>query len=297
MATYSTPPFELRSGDSDAASRWGGTQRPVSASYVADLQQALIDVGVLSALAPYGDFGPATENAVRRFAWYLKTVPVRILAGQAVPFTASVPPGHPGVASPSFCQVLADFVNVGASCAGNLVQVPFSAFARLHPSPVFGQLIAGASVVVVDREFAAMLGLMNAKAAQENLYVQVNQVFRVEGASVSGAVVPPATRSAHKLGRAIDLQLGTSSTSASLSTEMKNAPANAPFGRFRDYMVAVGCRYGGCFAATDPPHYDRQIFPVTGEEWTNRFFFAQRQYSGKPGSPATRIPRDPTCCA
>jgi hypothetical protein len=179
---------------------------------------------------------------------------------------------------------------MGCACAGPLVRVEFSTLPRFRPGSGFHQLIAGTSAMVVDGQFAQMLTAMNAKAQKESLFVHVQQVFRLDGVAVNNPVVPPAGHSAHKIGRAIDMQLGTTAGAPVPAATMMNAPANSPMGRFRDHMKNLGCRYGGSFTPKDPPHYDQQIMPTSSDAWKNRFFFAQQQYSSQPGPPVTRIP-------
>jgi hypothetical protein len=291
MSGYTPGPYDLRKGDSDAAKKWGGAVRAgAAASYVEDLQEALVDVGVLHD-TPDGMFGAKTEAALKRFQWYLKKVPIRINpSGQAVPYTVT-PPTISGIFGAETRQVLAGFMEGAFACGGNLVRVDFSSLPRFRANVGFKQLVAGASAMVVDRDFAAKLSIMNAKAQEQSLYVFVNQVFRIEGVAVNNPVVPPAGHSAHKMGRAVDLQLGTTATTPLSAVMMMNAPADSAMGRFRDHMKNQGCRYGGDWAQPDSPHYDQQIFPSNGDEWQNRFYFAQRQYSlSAPGSPLTRIP-------
>jgi hypothetical protein len=247
-------------------------------------------VGVLSD-PPDGGFGNHTDAALKRFQWYLGNIPMRLTAGgQAVEYVSVTPSVANGVLDSVTAQALVTFVNGGFTCGGPLVRVDFNSLPRFHASSGFDQLLAGSVAMVVDRGFAQILFAMNMKAQQENLYVRVNQVFRLEGVAVNNPVVPPAGHSAHKLGRAIDLQLGTSAGSAQPSATMMTAGPDSPMGRFRDHIKSLGCRYGGSFVPHDPPHYDQQVFPVTSEEWKNRFFFAQRQYSSGAGSPVTRIP-------
>jgi Putative peptidoglycan binding domain len=281
--------YNLKLGDSDKQKRWeGATNSASSGEHVRNLQLNLAAVGCLTGKAD-GEFGPGTLVALKRFQWHLHKVRRRLNAsGQAVVHEGIFPPPS-GVFDATTRRALAEFVTGQFTCAGPLVRVAFNRFVRFRANTGFEQLVSGASCMVVDRDFVGTLAAMNAKAAQEGLYVYVNQTFRLQNAAVTGAVVKPANYSAHRLGRAIDLQLG-SAAAAQPSTSMVSAPHNTPIGRFRDHMVALGCRYGGAFKDTDAPHYDRQIFPFGGEEWNFRFYFAQRQLTQDTGSRATRVP-------
>lgn len=291
MPPYVPPPHALRIQDRDDRRRSGGASRAAGAGTpVGDLQRALVAAGAAT-FEPDGQFGPQTQAALRRFQWSLSRLRVRLDAtGQAVPYAVSPLPEVTGILDAQTAAALAEFVQGAFRCAGPLVRVDFAGLDRLRPHVGFAQLLPGWSCMLADRDFYPTLVAMNAKAAQEGLTVYVNQAFRVEGVPVTGAVVQPASRSAHKIGRAIDLQLGEGAALPGPSSAIAAAGPTSPIGRFRDGMIAAGCRWGGTFAPPDNPHFDRQLLPTSGEEWRHRFWFAQRQYSAGPGSAGTRIP-------
>lgn len=90
MATPSAfGPFELQNGDSDSKQIWGGHKRPNVAGYVSSLQKALQAADIPLALVD-GEFGPATERAVKMFQWCLTTHPYRRLNQSLVTDTHKV---------------------------------------------------------------------------------------------------------------------------------------------------------------------------------------------------------------
>src|SRR5262252_8810335 len=63
--------LSLQNGDDDGNRIWGGGARPgQDGTPVAELQTALIKLGTLTFSAD-GQFGQHTEEALRRFQWYV----------------------------------------------------------------------------------------------------------------------------------------------------------------------------------------------------------------------------------
>lgn len=275
--------YDLRSGDDDAKRRWGGEVRPPSAtdSDVADLKDALVAVGVLDPkkVAPRGQFGVDTRDAVILLQWYLDSVPGYLNAqGAFVERTINSCGPRDGVANATIRATLRTWVQWGFSCAGNLLKGSFSNYADIVAGSGFSELL-GAGEFIVDRGFISAVDGAQALASANGLKVHANQFFRVEGATVSGAVVAPASFSAHKIGRAVDLNLSVGSGATQMSSAIKSAKAGTPFALFRDGMKSShSCRYGGEFATSDPPHFDRQIIPAGNFEWKSLFYFNQRQF-------------------
>lgn len=275
--------FDLRLGDDDATRRWGGEVRPIGLtnSDVADLKAALVARGLLEAarVGVAGQFDQATRTSVLRLQWYVENVPGFIgPGGNFIVWTANVCTIRDGVANEFVRSTLEDWRRRGYSAAGNLLRGRFVDYADITAGPGFDELV-GEGVFLVDRGFVSALATAQALASSNGLKIRVNQVFRVEGAVVSGAVVTPAGSSAHKLGRAIDLNAAIGTAASQPSSAMRAAAATTPLGRFRDGMKRDGgCRYGGDFATSDPPHFDRQVIPAGGFEWQCMFYFNQRQY-------------------
>jgi hypothetical protein len=277
------PPFRL--GMRDKASDWTGAGGDPAQS-IAALQEGLYAVGLFGPGSSYtrGTFDAATQAAVRRFQWYAGNIAGCLdrtgvhMARQTKALATD------GIAGAEMLALLGQFVRFGWSVTGNLVRVDFGKLNRIHANSGFKALIDGEkSVGLCDRSFADVIIGMDRLAIRHGLHVFINQLFRVEGAAVSGAVVTPAGFSAHKLGRAVDLQLGTEERikvgNPKLSAAMMNAAITEPFGKFREAVKAdLACRYGGAFTPKDPPHFDRQLFPAGGGQWKNIFYFNQLHY-------------------
>ncbi len=250
------------------------------------LQDELERVGVVGQGESFtrGTFDGATRTALKRFEWYVSFIP-GVLRGGVFEARAPTPVKPDGIADSTVLGYLEEFRRNLWIATGDLVKIDFLGLNRVHPNFGFKALVGGdTNVGVCDREFGEVMRGMSREAGRLELHVFVNQLFRVEGASVSGAVVPPASFSAHKLGRAVDLQLGTSgrieSGNPKLSAAIKKAPSNTPFGKFREHAKdELGCRYGGNFVPSDPPHFDLQIMPSGSDAWKNRYFFNQLQYN------------------
>lgn len=284
MATAFLGTQNLHPGSQDAAGGGG----PVAA-----LQAELRRIGVLPSNDPAaaGLFDPATERAVRRLQWFAGQVPaVAAAAGNWLPRVVT----HlaiDGVVGPQVKQFLQTMQANGWKATGLLVKFNFDNLSNVSANSGFTALL-GANMGICERSFAETLAGMNAAAHTHDLHVFVNQLFRVEGSAVSGAVVPPAGFSAHKIGRAVDLQLGTSAvpqpgTNPKPSIAIKNAAAGTPFAKFREHAKTVlHCRYGGDFEPIDPPHFDRQIQPGGSATWRLHHYFDQLQFQRALTNPA-----------
>jgi hypothetical protein len=254
---------------------------------VSALQAELVRVGVLQGteLFTKGLFDSKTDTAVRRFQWFASHVPGCLARSGAFIPRRVTRLAVDGVVGPHVKAFLNVFRTQVWTVTGMLVTVDMGKLSRINPNSGFSALVGdNRNLGLCERGFVDVLTGMNRAAEDNNIYVFVNQMFRVEGNSVSGAVVPPATSSAHKIGRAIDLQLGTGSTivagsNPQLSTKIKTAIAGTAFYKFREHAKkALACRYGGDFSATDPPHFDRQIHPGGSEVWKFHYYFDQLQY-------------------
>lgn len=275
--------FDLQLGDDDATRRWGGEIRSASLtdSDVADFKTALVACGLLEAaqIGIAGRFDQASRDAVLRLQWYVENVPGFIgPGGNFILWTASVCTIRDGIANAFVRSTIAEWRRLGYSAAGNLLRGRFDRYPDIVAGSGFDELL-GAGIFLLDRGFLSALATAQALASANGLKIRANQIFRVEGAVVSGAVVTPAGFSAHKRGRAIDLNAGVGQAAAQPSSAMRAASAVTPLGRFPDGMKRDGgCRYGGDFATADPPHFDRQLMPAGGFEWKCLFYFNQRQY-------------------
>ncbi|MDM0114745.1 M15 family metallopeptidase [Variovorax sp. J22R133] len=281
------PGIILQRGDNDARSRWGGKDRASPGGKpVRELQEALVQIGAMSA-TPDGDFGKKTQEAVKRFQWYLRRIAHRLrisgtgdsLHGSIEAYTAPS-----GVLLDGFVRLttLAEVVSWrdgGFELASPLVAYSVGKLSNIVRSSTFEVLdypSAGADEILVHQDFVPWLESMNTKAKDNKVTLRVNQAFRVQGLPVSGAVVPPASSSQHLIGHALDVNIVDGSTVN--TSPMFNAGTATQAAQ--DLVKAakdIGLRWGGDFSPKDPPHFDKRVLH-TSDEYLNSFYFAQRSY-------------------
>jgi hypothetical protein len=267
-----------------------GSRDPLGAGNagpVLELQSQLSDVGVLQAneAVTHGTFDTCTDTAVRRLQWFASNVPGCLSsAGQYVP-RSLLHLSVDGVVGPHVRAFLKLMRDRRWTVTGLLVAVDMDFLSHVNPNANFHALCGQDQTIgICEREFVEVLLGMNRSAKANGIFVFVNQLFRVEGATVSGAVVPPASHSAHKIGRAVDLQLGTSEkivtgVNPQLAQKIKVAEVGTPFAKFREHAKSsLHCRYGGEFSISDAPHFDRQVSPSGHPRWKYHYFFDQLQY-------------------
>jgi peptidoglycan hydrolase-like protein with peptidoglycan-binding domain len=278
----------LRQSDEDRARRWGGIVRQnLSGTPIADLQQALADVGVYTSTVD-GQFGPGTLAALRRFQWFVinSRYRLRVTAG-AAPVTGVVTqyPVNARVLFTGQCDAvtateLRAWTTGFFRTTSLLVRVPVSRFTNITRAATFTTLAypqATDDEVLVNGNFTG-LDTLDRVARGADLQLRLNQTFRVQGIAPRGAVVAPATRSQHLIGHAVDLNIVVAGTViVSSQFTARTAPKEAT--DFVASAKAGGLRWGGDFGDTDPPHYDQ---PVTvAEDYDMNFFFCQRAYAAQ----------------
>jgi hypothetical protein len=93
---------------------------------------------------------------------------------------------------------------------------------------------------------------------------------REPGRTVSGAIVPPASRSNHLVGHAIDMNLKSSSGFFNSSKLKKSNFANLP-GEIKKLIELIRddevLRWGGDFNPEDPVHIDDKLNHRNRERW------------------------------
>lgn len=145
------------------------------------------------------------------------------------------------------------------SATGNLVYSPianYSRFRRGTLQTVRADIQNGN--MVHDKDFSSGLIILNSIAENRSIKISVNQVLRILGASVSGAVVTPAQRSQHLIGHAIDVNIIEGSTTYVSANYANNTISQNVRGFIAD-VRNQGLRWGGDFGAPqsssfDPPH-------------------------------------------
>lgn len=268
----------LRPGSKDAAG--AGTR-------VAALQAQLQRLQVLQPgeAVTVGLYDSSTELAVRRLQWFAGHVPGALsAAGSFVP-RPRTRLAVDGVVGPRTRRLIQAFMDQDWAAAGLLVKLHFTHLRHTQANAGFTALLDGnPDLGLCEAEFAGVMAALDAKAQRLGIFVFVNQLFRVEGGSLAGTIVPPASYSSHRIGRAVDLQLGTSAVPSTgsnpqASTHIMNAAPGTAYARFRQHAKgALKCRYGGDFDPVDPPHFDRQVLPAGSQTWHMHHYFNQLQY-------------------
>jgi len=124
--------------------------------------------------------------------------------------------------------------------------------------------------LIADLDFHAHLEFLDRMAGQFGLTVLVTSSFRAKGAAVAGAIVPPAQRSNHLVGHAIDmnLKLGSERFDSQRLTRqnLRNLPSGVQsfLGAIRAHSVL---RWGGDFVKADPVHIDDNLSRRSPDLW------------------------------
>jgi hypothetical protein len=127
---------------------------------------------------------------------------------------------------------------------------------------------------LVDVEFLPLLEKVNQFARGSGLQIHVTNAARKHGVSLGNTVVPPASRSNHLVGHAIDMN-------PKLDGNLFNSQALAKrnFRKLpkpvRDFIDAVRAtkplRWGGDFGAEDPVHIDDGLNVRDRAAWDAKF--------------------------
>jgi peptidoglycan hydrolase-like protein with peptidoglycan-binding domain len=280
----------LQRGDSDARGIWGGQARAALAGEpVRQLQQALVAMGAMSA-TPDGDFGRKTQDAVRRFQWYLGRIATRLrvapgteeLHGTLETYTAPTGVQIDGFVRLATLLELRSWLQGGCVLTSPLVRLSLGNLSEITLSSTFTVLdypSPGANEMLVHQDFVAGVQTLNTAAKGAKVTLRINQAFRVQNLPVSGAVVAPATNSQHLIGHAVDLNIldGTTVNTSAMyfaGTETQGA---------KDFIQAVkaaSLRWGGDFGDADPPHFDAPV-QASSDDYVHSFYFAQRSFAAQ----------------
>ncbi|MDR3773293.1 MAG: M15 family metallopeptidase [Terracidiphilus sp.] len=272
----------LRMGDNDAQHRWGGQlHHGVTGNPVRQLQAALVAVGTLNATD--GAFGHDTETALKRFQWYgdhmdyrLKLAPGTVPAsGMIVPYSMSAT-GVRGVCGQALAAELIAWRGGNFVTTTPLVRLNVAGLSNVEPSDTFTTLSypsAQNNEILVHGDFAEVVSsTMDDEAKRAKVILDINQAFRVAGIQPSGAVVPPAKKSQHLVGHAVDLNIVDGETT-NTAAMFKNGTETDAADTFIE-AVKKSMRWGGDFSPADPVHFDDYLDP-TGEDYGMNYFFAQ----------------------
>jgi hypothetical protein len=276
-------PVILRLGDNDAQHRWGGqVQHGFTGTPIHALQSALVAVGTLKNTD--GSFGHETQRALKRFQWYLANADYRLnvapgvppSSGRIIPFSsfASCTRGtcDKTLASELLAWQAGNFVTTTP-----LVRLSMRRLSNVDTSDTFKVLSypsAQEDEILVHVDFAdSISSTMNDEAKRAKVNLNINQAFRRADVPPSGSVVPPAKKSQHLVGHAVDLNIIDGSTTNSADM-FKNGNETDAADTFVDAVKAKGLRWGGDFSPVDPVHFDDYLNPY-GEDYEMAYFFVQ----------------------
>jgi hypothetical protein len=122
----------------------------------------------------------------------------------------------------------------------------------------------------VDTDFMPHLDRLNQHALDCKVKIYVTSSAREPGRSVSGAIVPPASRSNHLVGHAIDMNLQSASGFFNSSKLKKSNFANLP-DEIKDLITLVKndevLRWGGEFNPEDPVYIEDKLNHRNPHRW------------------------------
>ncbi|MQM29321.1 MAG: peptidoglycan-binding protein [Candidatus Accumulibacter phosphatis] len=127
---------------------------------------------------------------------------------------------------------------------------------------------------LVDVEFIPFLQKVNDFAAEQLLQVHVTSSARQQGVAVGNTIVPPATRSNHLTGHAIDMNVIHDGQLFNSSALKKSNHAKLP-AQVRKFIQAIRdekeLRWGGDFGTQDPVHVDDGLNIRDALAWDMKF--------------------------
>jgi len=144
-----------------------------------------------------------------------------------------------------------------------------------------GKPIVANNELVISKAAAGMIKLMNTSAKNLKIKMMINQALRIHGVKVTGSVVPPATKSQHLIGHAIDCNV-VDGKSWNSSSDFKKKKQTANADKFIKLMKKGLFRWGGNFSNIDTPHFDKQL-NANLFAYDAKLFLNQKQISsGEP---------------
>jgi hypothetical protein len=145
-----------------------------------------------------------------------------------------------------------------------------------HPAYVGSPLIASIG-------FLPALNELGRIAQDAGVRIRVTHSFRAEGTALTGAIVPPARRSNHLVGHAIDMNVVRPDGTLCNSRCLRGYP-NIPLAvrRFIDAVRAHPLlRWGGDFSVPDVVHVDDGFNLREPNRWSALYPAAQRAFADR----------------
>ncbi|MCW8935350.1 MAG: M15 family metallopeptidase [Gammaproteobacteria bacterium] len=270
----------LKRGDNDDRNVWGGSKQTTSPAYTVRLLQAdLKAIGVYSDTID-GGFGKNTERAVKIFQWCLKNSIQVVKNSALITYTPTPTTMLSGKHDSSTATKLSNWITNKYLVTGDLVRISTPNLSNIELSSGFkhiGKPIVSKTELVISKAAFPLIQLMNKSANSLKLTIYINQALRLHGVKVTGSVVPPASKSQHLIGHAIDCNIvDGSSWNTSKDFKKKNQTANAD--KFIKAIKKGLYRWGGDFSQIDTPHFDKQLNANTFD-YDAKFFLNQKQLS------------------
>lgn len=270
----------LKRGDSDKKGLWGGGKLKTEPSYnVKSLQTDLKAVGVYSDTID-GGFGKNTERSLKIFQWCCQNSTNVIKNKSLTTYIPKPSLNISGVFDIATETVLKLWVSNKYIVTGDLVRISIPSLSNIELSPAFkniGKPIVANNEIVISKAAAAMIKLMSTTAKSLKITIKVNQALRIHSVKVTGSVVPPATKSQHLIGHAIDCNI-VDGKSWNTSSDFKKKQQTSNADKFIAKVKKGLFRWGGNFSKTDTPHFDKQL-NSTLFAYDAKFFLNQKQIS------------------
>ena len=131
--------------------------------------------------------------------------------------------------------------------------------------------------VVISKAALPLLKKLYTLAKEKQVTIKINQALRIIGVPVSGAVVPPSSKSQHLIGHAFDLNIVDGSNwNTSINFKKKTASENAK--KIIKSLKDGGYRWGGDWSIPDWPHFDSYL-DKHSLAYDVKFFLNQRTIS------------------
>jgi len=144
-------------------------------------------------------------------------------------------------------------------------------------------------LTIANVDFISNLNKINQAAIDSKVLVRISGIngstFRIDGTYVPGAVVPPAKKSSHLVGHAIDMNVlyGAGYSHACNSSCLMSAKRPQPVTDFINAVKAAGMRWGGDFQKIDPVHFDDNYYYASPTKYAEQFKLAQSNPSCRLG--------------
>jgi hypothetical protein len=132
--------------------------------------------------------------------------------------------------------------------------------------------------IVIEASFFPYIEVMDNLASTNNIQIKVQQSFRKADGQITGNIVPPADRSNHLVGHAIDINLvynGVWYNSSNMTLANYNNLPQA-IKNFISGCENAGMRWGGRFTPADPVHFDSGI-NINNRSWYDRWYAGIQQ--------------------